>query len=106
MQDLFSIRGKTALVTGATHGIGRMIAEGFVRAGVKVYITARTKTECDTVAAELSRDGGQCIPLPADLSQEQECVRLGRELAERETTLDILVNNAGTAWSAPLEEFP
>jgi NAD(P)-dependent dehydrogenase (short-subunit alcohol dehydrogenase family) len=83
-----------------------MIAEGFVEAGVRMYITARTKTECDEVAARLSANGGECYSLPADLSIEEECVRVCRELADREEKLDILVNNAGTAWSAPLEEFP
>jgi NAD(P)-dependent dehydrogenase (short-subunit alcohol dehydrogenase family) len=103
MADLFSIAGKTALVTGGSRGIGKMIAAGYVDAGAKVYISSRKKEVCDEVAAELS-ERGECIALPADLSTEQECRRLAGELSEREARLDILVNNAGATWGAPLEE--
>ncbi|HLI44893.1 MAG TPA: glucose 1-dehydrogenase [Acidimicrobiales bacterium] len=103
MADLFSIAGKTALVTGGSRGIGKMIAAGYVDAGAKVYISSRKKDVCDEVAAELS-ERGECIALPADLSTEQECRRLAGELSEQETKLDILVNNAGATWGAPLEE--
>jgi NAD(P)-dependent dehydrogenase (short-subunit alcohol dehydrogenase family) len=105
MDELFSVRGKTALVTGGTQGIGLMIARGFVTAGARVCITARTVEDCDAVVKELSAIG-DCYAIPADLSSESECVRLAAELSAREQRLDILVNNAGTAWSAPLEEFP
>jgi NAD(P)-dependent dehydrogenase (short-subunit alcohol dehydrogenase family) len=103
MSDLFSIAGKTALVTGGSRGIGKMIATGFVESGAKVYISSRKKDVCDAVAAELS-EHGECISLPADLSTEAECRRLADEIANREGHLDILVNNAGATWGAPLEE--
>jgi NAD(P)-dependent dehydrogenase (short-subunit alcohol dehydrogenase family) len=102
--SLFDIAGKTALVTGGSRGIGLMIAEGFVDAGVKVYISSRKADVCEQVAAELSHKG-TCIALPADLSTEAECRRLAGELATREDALDILVNNAGATWGAPLEDF-
>ena len=105
MSDLFSISGKTALVTGGSRGIGLMIAEGFVRAGAKVYISSRKAEVCDEVATELSKTG-ECISLPADLSEPAECDRLAGEVASREDALDILVNNAGATWGAPIEEFP
>ena len=103
--DLFSIEGKTALVTGGSRGIGLMIARGYVEAGAKVYISSRKADVCEEVAAELSQLG-ECIPMPADLSTEAECIRLAGEIAEREDHLDILVNNAGANWGAPLAEFP
>jgi NAD(P)-dependent dehydrogenase (short-subunit alcohol dehydrogenase family) len=103
MSDLFSIAGKTALVTGGSRGIGKMIAAGFVEAGAKVYISSRKKDVCDAVAAELS-ERGECISIPADLSTEAECRRLADAIAAREDRLDILVNNAGATWGAPLEE--
>jgi NAD(P)-dependent dehydrogenase (short-subunit alcohol dehydrogenase family) len=101
--DLFSIAGKTALVTGGSRGIGLMIARGYVDAGARVYISSRKADVCERVAAELSTDG-ECIAVPADLSNEDECRRLAEAVASREDRLDILVNNAGATWGAPLEE--
>ena len=81
-----------------------MIAEGFVDAGVKVYISSRKADVVADVAAELSKKG-TCIGIPADLAKESECRRLADEVAAREDSLDILVNNAGATWGAPLEDF-
>ncbi len=105
MSDLFSIEGKTALVTGGSRGIGLMIARGYVEAGARVYISSRKAEVCDEVAAELSKVG-TCISIPADLNGEPECQRLAAEISERESSLDILVNNAGANWGAPYDEFP
>jgi NAD(P)-dependent dehydrogenase (short-subunit alcohol dehydrogenase family) len=105
LSDLFSIEGKIALVTGGSRGIGLMIARGFVEAGARVYISSRKAEVCDEVAAELSKIG-TCVSLPANLSEEAECLRLASEIAARESQLDILVNNAGANWGAPYEEFP
>jgi NAD(P)-dependent dehydrogenase (short-subunit alcohol dehydrogenase family) len=102
--DLFSIAGKTALVTGGTRGIGKMIAEGFVDAGAVVYISSRKADACAEVAAELSAKG-TCIGLPADLSTEAGCRGLADEIAGRLDRLDILVNNAGATWGAPLADY-
>ena len=102
--DLFSIAGKTALVTGGSRGIGKMIAEGFVDAGAAVYISSRKADVCEQVAAELSKKG-TCVAVPADLSLEDECRRLADEMATRVDRLDILVNNAGATWGAPLDDY-
>jgi NAD(P)-dependent dehydrogenase (short-subunit alcohol dehydrogenase family) len=104
MSDLFSIAGKTALVTGGSRGIGLMIARGYVEAGARVYISSRKADVLDEVAAELSKVG-ECHAIAADLSSEAECRRLAEAIAARESTLDILVNNAGATWGAPLEQF-
>ncbi len=104
MSDLFSIEGRTALVTGGSRGIGRMIAAGFVDAGAAVTISSRKADVCDAVAAELSQRG-RCESLPADLSTEGGCRDLAAEMAGRGNSLDILVNNAGANWGAPLEEY-
>ena len=101
---LFSIEGKTALVTGGSRGIGLMIARGMVEAGANVYISSRKAEVCEQVASELSAVG-TCTALPADLSTEEECRRLAAELAGREDRLHILVNNAGATWGAPMAEF-
>lgn len=105
MSDLFSISGKTALVTGGSRGIGLMIARGLVEAGVSVYISSRKADVGERVAAELS-ESGTCVSLPADLSQQSEVRRLADELRSREDRLHILVNNAGAVWGAPLDTFP
>ena len=105
MNDLFSLAGRTALITGGSRGIGRMIAAGFLKAGARVYISARKAAACDATAAELSALG-PCVSLPADVSTEAGMRGLVAAYAERESHLDILVNNAGAAWGAPFDEFP
>lgn len=105
VQDLFSIAGKVALVTGGSRGIGEMIADGFVKAGAKVYIASRKEEPLRATADALS-EHGECIAIPADLSSGEGCRALAAEIARREDQLHILVNNAGAAWGAPLEEYP
>ena len=105
--DLFSIKGKVALVTGGSRGIGEMIAAGFLAAGAKVYISARKADACNATAARLSDAyRGECISVPANLSALDGVEAVAAEIARREQQLDILVNNAGVSWGAPLDEFP
>jgi NAD(P)-dependent dehydrogenase (short-subunit alcohol dehydrogenase family) len=103
---LFSLAGRTALVTGGSRGIGKMIAEGFVQQGATVYISARSAEACEETAAELSTGGGTCIAMPQDVSTVAGCEALAASYAQRSSTLDILVNNAGSAWGAPFDSFP
>jgi NAD(P)-dependent dehydrogenase (short-subunit alcohol dehydrogenase family) len=105
INDLFSVLGKVAIVTGGSRGIGRMIAEGFVENGVRTYITARKADACAETAAELSKKG-ECIALPADLSTKEGREAFVAEITAREAKIDILVNNAGAAWGAPFEQYP
>lgn len=105
MNDLFSVKGKVALVTGGAQGMGFMIAEGLVKAGAKVYITSRKADVCNASAAELSKLG-ECVALPADLDNPEAIVKLANEFKAQEEQLDILINNAGRTWGAPLETFP
>jgi NAD(P)-dependent dehydrogenase (short-subunit alcohol dehydrogenase family) len=108
MTDLFSIAGKTALVTGGGQGIGLMISRGFIEAGAKVYISSRKLDVITAVAEELSALPGSagCIPIQADLSSAAECERVATELTAAEGSLDILVNNAGANWGEAYETFP
>lgn len=103
--QLFSLKGRTALITGGSRGIGRMIAEGFLAQGARVYISARKAAACDQTAKELSAFG-HCVSLPADVSTVEGAQALVDAYAKHEDSLDILVNNAGAAWGAPYEEFP
>jgi NAD(P)-dependent dehydrogenase (short-subunit alcohol dehydrogenase family) len=100
---LFRLDGRTALVTGGSRGIGRMIAEGFVQMGATVYVSSRKADACFETADAL---GENCIALPQDISTVPGCKALAEQLAEHETKLDILVNNAGAAWGEPFEQFP
>ncbi len=105
MKDLFDVSGKVALVTGGSRGIGEMIAEGYVTHGVKTYISSRKAEACDATAARLS-EFGECISIPADLSNAEGIGALVEEIKSCESKLDILVNNAGATWGAPIEDFP
>lgn len=104
MKNLFSIEGKTALVTGGSRGIGEMIAAGFLANGAKVYISSRKAETCDATAKRLQEEyGGECISLPADLSNLEGIESLVAQLSD--TSLDILVNNAGASWGEPIDEY-
>ena len=105
MNNLFSLQGRTALITGGSRGIGRMIAAGFLAQGARVYISARKAAACDQTAAELGALG-HCVSLPADVSSVAGAQALAAAYAAHEPQLDILVNNAGAAWGAPFDEFP
>ena len=100
---LFSLEDRVALVTGGSRGIGRMIAEGFLAQGARVYIASRKGDQCRAAAAEM---GPNCVALPADLSTIEGVRALAGQLREAEPALDVLVNNAGAAWGAAFEEFP
>ncbi len=104
MENMFDVSGKIAVITGGSRGIGKMIAEGFVRAGVKTYITARSADVCQQTATELSQYG-TCIALPRNLSTIEEIEAFVAEFSKLESKLDILVNNAGTAWGEPFDDF-
>ncbi len=103
--DLFDLAGKVAVVTGGTRGIGLMIARGLLDAGARITISSRNPDACAAAAHELASHG-PVTAIPADLSTEDECLRLAAAVAEREQQLHILVNNAGATWGAPLTEFP
>lgn len=102
---LFSLAGRSALVTGGSRGIGRMIAEGLLRQGARVYISARKADACNETAKELSAIG-PCVSLPADVSTVSGISELVAAYEGHEKSLDILVNNAGAAWAASFDAFP
>ncbi len=105
MKNLFNVEGKVALVTGGSRGIGAMIAEGFVKNGVKTYITSRKSEQCNNKADELSKFG-ECISIPTDLTDMNEMDKLVNHINENEKQLNFLINNAGAAWGASFDEFP
>ncbi len=105
MKSLFSLENRTALITGGSRGIGKMIARGFLEHGARVYISARKADQCEAAAEELSRYG-HCKAIPQDVATVEGCKILERAYGHHESSLDILVNNAGAAWGADFDEFP
>ena len=101
----FSVRGKIALVTGGSRGIGEMSARAYVENGARVYVSSRKEDACKAVAEALSQHG-ECIAIPADLGRMDEVERLASEIEKRESRLDILVNNAGASWGGDFATFP
>lgn len=105
MNTLFSVKGKTVLITGGSRGIGAMLAEGFVRSGATVFISARKPEELERCRARLAALG-DCRSVVADLSTTAGALALAETLAAQTDTLDVLINNAGASWGAPLDQFP
>jgi len=108
LEHLFSLKGKTALVTGGATGIGRMLATGLTGAGANVFIASRKGEDCERVADELNAIGseGKAEGFGGDVSTEDGVDALVEAVKSRTDNLDILVNNAGTTWGQPLDEFP
>ena len=103
--DLFSVRGKTAVVTGGSRGIGLMIARGLLEAGAEVLISSRKAEQLEAAAEELSGIG-PVTAVPADLSSQAGAIALAEAVGERFDRLDVLVNNAGASWGEPIESYP
>ena len=106
--ELFSLTGKRALVTGGATGIGRMAATGLMQAGADVMIASRKADACAAVAEELNALGtpGSCTAFAGDVSSAEGVSALASEVSARTEALDILMNNAGITWGAPLGSHP
>lgn len=112
LERLFSLEGKTALVTGGAGGIGTMIATALVEAGADVMIASRKAEDCMKAADALNAHAksvgakGSAVGFGGDCSSEEGVSALANEVKARTKSLNILFNNAGTSWGAPLNEFP
>ncbi|MEA5153479.1 SDR family NAD(P)-dependent oxidoreductase [Raineyella sp.] len=105
ISGLFDLTGKRALVTGASVGIGRMIADGLAAAGATVYLVARGREDLDRAVDEIRAAGGRAVGIAADLSDPAGPELVASTYGTYEARLDILVNNAGTMAESSLEEF-
>jgi len=94
------LRGKVALITGASHGIGRAIAQGYVKEGATVVVTGRTEANLNQLVEEAEKDGLPALAIPADLEDAATPANLVQRVLEKFGTIDILVNNAGIGSSA------
>ena len=105
--DRFSLKGRTALVTGAERGIGLEIAKGLAAAGADIIIAGLMEEEFPKAEAAVRAKGVSCTVLKADISKEEDVLRLAEQAWEIfPNGLDILVNNAGVNKLAPAEEMP
>ncbi len=107
VQDLFSLKGKTALVTGGGRGIGKFIATGLAEAGADLVISSRKLSNLEKAAAEIEKGcGTRVVPVVCDLAKEESIDALVKTALENFPKIDVLVNNAGVTWGAPTLDFP
>jgi gluconate 5-dehydrogenase len=106
VQELFSLTGKTALVTGGSRGLGLQMAEALGEQGARIVLSARKQDELDEAVAQLARRGIDATSIAVDLSQPEQVQPFVEEALRRLGHIDILVNNAGASWGAPAEDYP
>lgn len=106
VQQLFDLRGKTALVTGGSRGLGLQMAHALGEAGARIMLSARKAEDLEVAAAELRAAGIEADWIAADCAKEDETRGLADTTLQRMGAIDILVNNAGASWGAPAEEHP
>ena len=106
VQQLFDLKGKTALVTGGARGLGLQLAHALGEAGARIMLTSRKAADLEEATAELQGAGIDARWVAADCADEADIVRLVDETLQRMGDIDILVNNAGAAWGAPAEDHP
>ena len=106
VQELFSLEGKVALVTGGSRGLGLEIAVGLGEAGARVAITARRDAWLAPAAKSLAERGIDAEALICDVSQLDQVTRAVAAVTGRFGGIDVLVNNAGISWGAPAEQMP
>lgn len=106
IQQLFSLEGQTALVTGGSRGLGLQIAESLGEAGAKILLSSRKAGDLEEAAAHLQARGIDARWVAADASQPEDAKKVIDEAMQRLGRIDILVNNAGATWGAPAEAHP
>jgi len=105
-QELFSLKGRVAIITGGGRGIGKFIATGMAEAGSDVVIASRKIDNCVEAAREIEVLGVKAMPVQCDLADVEDIENLVKKTMESFGRIDILVNNAGLTWGAPTLEYP
>jgi NAD(P)-dependent dehydrogenase (short-subunit alcohol dehydrogenase family) len=103
--DLFSIEGKTALVTGGSSGLGLIMAKGLLENGARVIIASRSTDKCNEAVSEL-KAFGDVAAVAADVTNAEQRLELVKFVTDRFGSLSILLNNAGANWGSKLEDYP
>ena len=106
IQQLFDLKGKTALVTGGSRGLGLQMAHALGEAGARIMLSSRKADELEKAVADLEAAGIDARWTAADCAVEADIHRVADETLECMGDIDILVNNAGAAWGAPAEDHP
>jgi NAD(P)-dependent dehydrogenase (short-subunit alcohol dehydrogenase family) len=106
VQELFSLAGQTAVVTGGSRGLGLQMAEALGEQGARLVLASRKQGELDEACAHLAARGIEATGIATDLSSEAGVKAFADEALARLGQVDILVNNAGATWGAPAEDFP
>jgi NAD(P)-dependent dehydrogenase (short-subunit alcohol dehydrogenase family) len=105
-KDLFSLQGKTAIVTGGGRGLGEQIAEAYADAGANVVVCSRNLDVCQQISESLRTKGVRSLALKCDVSNSEEIQYVVDETMKEFGRIDILVNNSGVSWGAPALEMP
>lgn len=106
IQDLFSLKGKVAIVTGGGRGLGEQVAVGLAEAGADVVVCSRKKEACDDVAQKIEQLGRKSLSFACDVTAAEDVNRVVQESKDAFGRIDILINNSGISWGAPVEEYP
>jgi gluconate 5-dehydrogenase len=106
VKELFSLTGKTALVTGGSRGLGLQMAEALGEQGARIVLSSRKQDELDEAVAHLSQRGIEASSVAVDLSRPEQVRPFVEEALRRLGHIDILLNNAGASWGAPAEDYP
>jgi NAD(P)-dependent dehydrogenase (short-subunit alcohol dehydrogenase family) len=106
IQELFSLKGKTAVITGGGRGLGEQIAEGFAEAGANVVLCSRKEEACVEVAEKLKELGVETLALKCDVTNPEDVNKVVKAALDKFGRIDILVNNSGASWGAPAEDMP
>lgn len=106
IQQLLDLKGRTALVTGGSRGLGLQLAHALGEAGARIMLSSRKAEDLEEAAADLQAAGIDARWIAADCAREEDIRKLADQTLERMGDIDILVNNAGAAWGAPAEDHP
>ncbi len=106
VRELFELKGRVALVTGGSRGLGLQIAQALGEMGAKIAISARKPVELEEARSQLTKQGVDALTVVNDLTKPELVPALVEAVVDHHGGIDILVNNAGTSWGAPAEQYP
>jgi NAD(P)-dependent dehydrogenase (short-subunit alcohol dehydrogenase family) len=106
VRELFELKGKVALITGGSRGLGLQMAQGLGEMGARIAISARKSAELEEAKSQLAGHGIDALTVVNDLAKPDQVPALVEAVVSHYGSIDILINNAGTSWGAPAEQYP